>query len=53
VKLYTVRSGDTWESIASREGPGVVSASTLAIMNDHAATDQPSPGQQIKIIVAG
>jgi predicted Zn-dependent protease len=52
VDLYTVRSGDTWESIASRSG-GVVSASTLAIMNDSAPSQRPTAGQRIKIVVTG
>jgi predicted Zn-dependent protease len=53
VNLYTVRPGDTWQSIAEREGGGLVKASTLAIMNGHAVTDQPRPGQRLKIVVAG
>jgi predicted Zn-dependent protease len=53
VELYTARAGDTWQSIAQREGKGFVKAATLAIMNDHAVADQPTPGEQIKIVVAG
>jgi predicted Zn-dependent protease len=53
VDLYTVKSGDTWDSIAARAGGGAVSGSTLAIMNDHDPGDRPQPGQQIKIVVAG
>jgi predicted Zn-dependent protease len=53
VRLYTVKSGDTWDSIAEHAGGGSVSGSTLAIMNDHAAGDRPQAGQQIKIVVAG
>ncbi len=52
VDLYTVRSGDTWESIASRSG-GVASASTLAIMNDSAPGQRPTAGRRIKIVVTG
>jgi predicted Zn-dependent protease len=53
VDLYTVRDGDTWQSIAQRAGSGTVSAATLAIMNEHAVDDQPKPGTRIKIVVAG
>ena len=41
VLLYTARAGDSWQSIAEREGKGVVKATTLAIMNGHAIDDQP------------
>jgi predicted Zn-dependent protease len=51
--LYTAREGDTWQSIAQRAGKGLVSASTLAIMNDHAIDEQPKPGTRLKIVVAG
>ncbi|HUP88766.1 MAG TPA: M48 family metalloprotease [Longimicrobiales bacterium] len=53
VGLYTAREGDTWQSIAQRAGKGLVKASTLAIMNDHAADDQPKAGERLKIVVAG
>jgi predicted Zn-dependent protease len=51
--FYTVRAGDTWQSIAQGAGQGLVKASTLAIMNNHATTDQPAPGERVKIAVAG
>jgi len=51
--LYTAREGDTWQSIAQRAGKGIVSATTLAIMNDHAIDEQPRPGDRLKIVVAG
>ncbi len=51
--LYTARGGDTWQSIAQRAGKGLVSAATLAIMNDHAIDQQPKPGTRLKIVVAG
>jgi len=51
--LYTAREGDTWQSIAQGPGKGLVSASTLAIMNDHAIGAQPKPGTRLKIVVAG
>ena len=53
VDLYTAREGDTWQSIAQRAGKGLVSAATLAIMNDHALDQQPVPGERLKIVVAG
>jgi len=53
VDLYTAREGDTWQSIAQRAGKGLVTASTLAIMNDHAIDEQPKPGTRLKIVVAG
>ncbi len=53
IDLYTARTGDTWQSIAQRAGRGLASARTLAIMNDHAVDDQPSPGERLKIVVAG
>jgi predicted Zn-dependent protease len=53
VDLYTARAGDTWQSIAQREGKGYVKASTLAIMNNHAVDDQPKAGERLKIVVAG
>jgi predicted Zn-dependent protease len=50
--FYTVRAGDTWQSIASRQG-GLVRAPDLAIMNDHAVSEQPKAGERIKIVVEG
>jgi predicted Zn-dependent protease len=50
--FYTVRAGDTWQSIAARGG-GLVKATDLAIMNNHDVSDQPDPGERIKIVVAG
>ena len=51
IDLYVVRQGDTWDAIAARAGDGVVSASTLAIMNHHPVDQQPRPGERIKIVV--
>jgi predicted Zn-dependent protease len=51
VALYTARAGDTWQSIAQRQGGGNVKASTLAIMNNHAVDDQPRAGERLKIVV--
>lgn len=53
VDLYTVRQGDTWESIAQRTGQGTLSASTLAIMNNHDPGQQPRTGERIKVVVIG
>jgi predicted Zn-dependent protease len=53
IDLYTAREGDTWQSIAERQGKGVVKPSTLAIMNGHAVNEQPRPGERLKIVVAG
>jgi predicted Zn-dependent protease len=50
--FYTVRAGDTWQSIASRGG-GLLRATQLAIMNNSAVNEQPTPGSRIKIVVAG
>jgi predicted Zn-dependent protease len=50
--FYTVRPGDSWQSIAARGG-ALVRAAELAIMNDHAVNEQPKPGDRIKIVVAG
>ena len=49
---YVVRPGDTWQSIASRGG-SLIRASELAIMNRYPVSDQPKPGDQIKIVVIG
>ena len=53
VNLYTSRQGDTWQSIAERQGKSIIKATTLAIMNGHAVNDQPRPGERLKIVVAG
>jgi predicted Zn-dependent protease len=51
--FYTVQKGDSWQSIAVRQGRSIVNAATLAIMNDHEVSTQPQPGDRIKIIVGG
>jgi predicted Zn-dependent protease len=53
IDLYTARAGDTWQSIAERQGKGLVKPSTLAIMNDHEVNDPPRAGERLKIVVAG
>jgi predicted Zn-dependent protease len=53
LSFYTARAGDTWQSIAERAGQGLVKASTLAVMNNHAPADQPAAGERVKIVIAG
>lgn len=53
IDMYTVRPGDTWQSIAARAGEGNIKASTLAVMNHYPVNEQPRPGDRIKIVVAG
>jgi predicted Zn-dependent protease len=50
--IYTVREGDTWQSIAARSN-GVVDARTLAVMNNLESGPQPRPGSRVKIVVGG
>ena len=52
VDIYTVRDGDTWESLSSRTG-NVVKPSTLAIMNNYEPNQPPRAGDQIRIVVEG
>lgn len=53
IDLYTVREGDTWQSIAQRSG-GAVDAQTLAAMNNlQGGGGGPQPGARIKIVVGG
>jgi predicted Zn-dependent protease len=51
--FYTVKAGDSWQSIAQRAGKGITNASTLAIMNGHEVSDQPAAGDRVKIVVEG
>ncbi|MFA5908580.1 MAG: M48 family metalloprotease [Vicinamibacterales bacterium] len=53
VDFYVVRQGDSWQSIAVRQGKNIVNAATLAIMNDHEVNVQPQPGDRIKLVVEG
>jgi predicted Zn-dependent protease len=53
VDVYTVRGGDTWDSIAKRTGDDTIKASTLAIMNDYEPNQQPRAGDRIKVVVQG
>jgi predicted Zn-dependent protease len=53
IDLYTAREGDSWQSIAERQGKGIVKPTTLAIMNGHAVNEQPRPGERLKIVMGG
>jgi predicted Zn-dependent protease len=52
VDFYTVRAGDTWDSIAKRSG-GTISPAALAVMNHATPESQPRAGARIKIVVGG
>lgn len=53
VDVYTARSGDTWESIASRTGGGTLKPSTLAIMNNYEPAQPPRAGDKLKVVITG
>lgn len=53
IELYVVKQGDSWQSIAARQGKSFVNAATLAIMNDREVHVQPTAGERVKIVVAG
>jgi predicted Zn-dependent protease len=53
LSFYTVRQGDSWQSIAARQGKGITSAATLAIMNGVDVWEQPEPGARVKVVVEG
>lgn len=53
LSFYVVRAGDSWQSIAARQGKNFVNAATLAIMNDREVSVQPQPGDRVKIVTAG
>lgn len=53
IAFHTVVKGDSWQSIAARQGKGYVNAATLAIMNDRDVSTQPTPGDKVKIVVEG
>ena len=53
IRFYTVRAGDTWQSIAQDAGHGIVLSNTLAIMNGFPVNEQPRVGDRIKIVVEG
>ena len=53
IDFYVARQGDSWQSIAARQGKNFVNAATLAIMNDREVHVQPQAGERVKIVVAG
>lgn len=53
LSFYTVREGDSWQSIAQRAGQGIADSATLAIINGHEVSEQPSVGERIKIVIPG
>jgi predicted Zn-dependent protease len=53
VDFYTVRSGDTWESIAKTRSNGGITAASLAIMNGNDPGTSPRTGERIRIVVGG
>ena len=53
IDFHVVRQGDSWQSIAARQSKGFVNAATLAIMNDRDVSEQPQPGDRVKIVVEG
>jgi predicted Zn-dependent protease len=52
IDIYTVRTGDTWQTIADRTG-GIVEPDTLAIMNSADPGQQPQADERVKVVVAG
>ncbi len=53
LRFYTVRDGETWQSIAQNAGESIIPPNTLAIMNGVPVNEQPRPGDRIKIAVEG
>jgi predicted Zn-dependent protease len=53
IDFYIVKPGDSWQSIAARQGKNFVNAATLAIMNDREVHAQPNAGDRVKIVVEG
>ena len=52
VTFATVRSGDSWESLARQGGSGI-RPSTLAIMNGNDPGTPPRPGARVRIVAGG
>jgi predicted Zn-dependent protease len=52
VDFQTVRSGDTWASLAKSSG-GAVSASALAIMNGADPASTPKAGTRVRVVIEG
>ena len=53
VGQYSVRSGDTWMSIASSAAPRPIGPATLAIMNGATAASTPPVSARIRVVVGG
>jgi predicted Zn-dependent protease len=53
VDFYTVRPGDTWDSIAKSVGGGTIRGTTLAIMNGAEPSTAPRSGSRVRVVVAG
>jgi predicted Zn-dependent protease len=53
IDIHVVKQGESWQSIAARQGKNFVNAATLAIMNDREVHVQPTPGERVKIVVEG
>ena len=53
IDFYVVKAGDSWQSIATRQGKSFVNAATLAIMNDRDVSAQPQAGDRVKIVIEG
>lgn len=53
IALYVARAGDTWQSIAQRDGEEIVTARTLAVMNGYPVNEQPRTGDRLKVVVPG
>ncbi|MEZ5418299.1 MAG: M48 family metalloprotease [Vicinamibacterales bacterium] len=53
IALYTVKAGDSWQSVAQRAGRGLIPATRLALMNGFAVNTQPPAGAVVKIVVEG
>ncbi|MDA1092853.1 MAG: M48 family metalloprotease [Acidobacteria bacterium] len=51
--FYTVRDGDTWQSIAQDASRSIIPSNTLAIMNGVSVNEQPRRGDRVKIAVEG
>ena len=53
LSFYTVRDGDTWQSIAQNAGQNIIPPNTLAVMNGVSVNEQPRRGDRVKIAVEG
>ena len=53
LNFYTVRAGDSWESIARQRGASPLRPATLAIMNGSDPATPPRPGTRIRVIAGG